>query len=150
MTNGHTDLVERASKLFGHVIIAVAANEHKRPFFSLEQRVTLVQHSVRHVPQVTVCGFDCLLADFAKQQQANIILRGLRAVSDFEFEFQLASMNRNIAPDLETMFLTPSEKYSYISSTLVKEIAVLSGDVSKFVDPIVDQALKQKIEKKNN
>jgi pantetheine-phosphate adenylyltransferase len=135
--------VERAAKLFEHVIVAVAANTQKKPFFSLARRVELATHTLRHVSQVTVCGFDCLLADFARQNKANIILRGLRAVSDFEFEFQLASMNRKIAPDLETVFLTPSEQHSYISSTLVKEIAILAGDVSKFVDPVVDAALKQ-------
>lgn len=147
ITNGHVDLVERATKIFEYVIVAVAANTHKKPFFPLEKRVELAQQSLSHFPQVIVCGFDCLLADFARQQQANIILRGLRAVSDFEFEFQLASMNRNIAPDLETLFLTPAEHYSYISSTLVKEIATLSGDVSKFVTPIVDKALRQQLNK---
>ncbi|ABP81625.1 pantetheine-phosphate adenylyltransferase [Stutzerimonas stutzeri A1501] len=142
ITMGHADLVERASRLFDEVIIAVAANPKKNPLFPLEQRVELAREVTKHLPNVKVIGFSTLLAHFVKEQQANILLRGLRAVSDFEYEFQLANMNRQLAPDVESLFLTPSEKYSYISSTLVREIASLQGDVSKFVHPAVMQALK--------
>ena len=142
ITMGHADLVERASRLFDQVIIAVAANPKKNPLFPLEQRVELAREVTRHLPNVEVMGFSTLLAHFVKEQQANVLLRGLRAVSDFEYEFQLANMNRQLAPDVESLFLTPSEKYSYISSTLVREIASLEGDVSKFVHPVVMQALK--------
>ena len=137
ITMGHADLVERASRLFDEVIIAVAANPKKNPLFPLEQRVELAREVTKHLPNVKVIGFSTLLAHFVKEQQANILLRGLRAVSDFEYEFQLANMNRQLAPDVESLFLTPSEKYSYISSTLVREIASLQGDVSKFVHPAV-------------
>ena len=139
---GHADLVEGPSRLFDQVIIAVAANPKKNPLFPLEQRVELAREVTRHLPNVEVMGFSTLLAHFVKEQQANVLLRGLRAVSDFEYEFQLANMNRQLAPDVESLFLTPSEKYSYISSTLVREIASLEGDVSKFVHPVVMQALK--------
>ncbi|MCW3147506.1 pantetheine-phosphate adenylyltransferase [Stutzerimonas stutzeri] len=142
ITMGHADLVERASRLFDQVIIAVAANPKKNPLFPLEQRVELAREVTKHLPNVEVMGFSTLLAHFVKEQQANILLRGLRAVSDFEYEFQLANMNRQLAPDVESLFLTPSEKYSYISSTLVREIASLQGDVSKFVHPAVMDALK--------
>ena len=142
ITMGHADLVERASRLFDEVIIAVAANPKKNPLFPLEQRVELAREVTKHLPNVKVIGFSTLRAHFVKEQQANILLRGLRAVSDFEYEFQLANMNRQLAPDVESLFLTPSEKYSYISSTLVREIASLQGDVSKFVHPAVMQALK--------
>ena len=144
ITMGHADLVERASRLFDEVIIAVAANPKKNPLFPLEQRVALACEVTKHLPNVKVMGFSTLLAHFVKEQQANILLRGLRAVSDFEYEFQLANMNRQLAPDVESLFLTPSEKYSYISSTLVREIASLKGDVSKFVHPAVMQALKER------
>ncbi|MCQ4324117.1 pantetheine-phosphate adenylyltransferase [Stutzerimonas stutzeri] len=144
ITMGHADLVERASRLFDQVIIAVAANPKKNPLFPLEQRVELAREVTKHLPNVEVMGFSTLLAHFVKEQSANILLRGLRAVSDFEYEFQLANMNRQLAPDVESLFLTPSEKYSYISSTLVREIASLGGDVSKFVHPAVMQALKER------
>lgn len=144
ITNGHTDLVERAAKIFPRVIVAVASNLDKRPLFSLEQRVELARDVLKHVPNVEVCGFSILLAHFALEKGAQIILRGLRAVSDFEFEFQLANMNRQIAPMLETVFLTPAEAYSFISSSLVKEIAKLKGEVSRFVAPVVDSALKKR------
>ncbi|MCQ4290980.1 pantetheine-phosphate adenylyltransferase [Pseudomonas stutzeri] len=144
ITMGHADLVERASRLFDHIIIAVAANPKKNPLFPLEQRVELAREVTRHLPNVEVMGFSTLLAHFVKEQNANILLRGLRAVSDFEYEFQLANMNRQLAPEVESLFLTPSEKYSYISSTLVREIASLGGDVSKFVHPAVMQALKER------
>ncbi len=144
ITKGHGDLVERAARLFDHVIIAVAASPRKNPLFPLEQRVELAREVTRHLPNVEVVGFSSLLATFAKEQNANILLRGLRAVSDFEYEFQLANMNRHLAPELESLFLTPSEKYSYISSTLIREIARLGGDVSNFVHPTVMDALHKR------
>ena len=142
ITMGHADLVERASRLFDHVIIAVAANPKKNPLFPLEQRVELAREVTKHLPNVEVMGFSTLLAHFVREQNANVLLRGLRAVSDFEYEFQLANMNRQLAPEVESLFLTPSEMFSYISSTLVREIASLEGDVSKFVHPAVMDALK--------
>ncbi|MBB3103445.1 pantetheine-phosphate adenylyltransferase [Azomonas macrocytogenes] len=144
ITKGHGDMVERASRLFDHVIIAVAASPKKNPLFSLEERVKLAREVTRGIPNVEVRGFTTLLAHFAKEQQANILLRGLRAVSDFEYEFQLANMNRQLEPDVESLFLTPSEHYSYISSTLVREIAALGGDVGKFVHPAVAAALTER------
>lgn len=144
ITNGHTDLVERAARLFDRVIVAIASSRRKGPLFSLEERVALVKQVLAHVDNVDVMGFDILLVDFAKQQKASGILRGLRAVSDFEYEFQLANMNRAIAPEVESLFLTPADNLSYISSTLVKEIGSLGGDVSKFVHPLVVQAMNQK------
>ena len=141
ITMGHTDLVGRAAKLFDRVVVAVAASPKKNPAFSLEQRVELAQQVLKQYPNVEVVGFSTLLAHFADEVGANILLRGLRAVSDFEYEFQLANMNRQLAPEVESLFLTPSEKYSYISSTLVREIASLGGDVAKFVHPAVHDAL---------
>ena len=142
ITKGHGDLVERASRLFDHVIIAVAASPKKNPLFPLEQRVALAQEVTAHLPNVEVVGFSTLLAHFVKEQNANILLRGLRAVSDFEYEFQLASMNRHLIPEAETLFLTPAEQHSFISSTLVREVARLGGDVSGFVPPVVARALE--------
>jgi pantetheine-phosphate adenylyltransferase len=147
ITQGHADLVERASHLFDSVVIAVAANPKKNPLFTLEQRVALAQEVTKHLPNVEVLGFSTLLAHFAREQRATILLRGLRAVSDFEYEFQLANMNRQLAPEVESLFLTPSEKYSYVSSTLVREIANLGGDISKFVHPAVAQALTERFQK---
>lgn len=144
ITNGHIDLVERASRLFDEVVVAVAAGHHKKPLFDLNERVQLVQQVTAHLPNVKVCGFSQLLAKFVQEQQATAVLRGLRAVSDFEYEFQLANMNRQLFVDFETVFLTPSENLSYISSTLVREIARLGGDVSKFVAPEVVAAFNQK------
>jgi pantetheine-phosphate adenylyltransferase len=144
ITKGHGDLVERASRLFDTLVIAVAASPKKNPLFPLDQRVALAREVTSHLPNVEVVGFSTLLATFAEQQGANILLRGLRAVSDFEYEFQLANMNRQLAPDIESLFLTPSERYSFISSTLVREIASLGGDISKFVHPAVAEALKQR------
>ncbi|TVP93402.1 MAG: pantetheine-phosphate adenylyltransferase [Pseudomonadaceae bacterium] len=141
ITKGHTDLAERASKLFDRVVVAVAASNKKNPAFTLEQRVELAREVLSHLPNVEVVGFSSLLAHFVKEVDANILLRGLRAVSDFEYEFQLANMNRQLAPQVESLFLTPSEKYSYISSTLVREIASLGGDISQFVHPSVHEAL---------
>ena len=147
ITRGHTDLIERAARLFDHVIVAVAANPKKSPLFSLEQRVALAQEVTAHLPNVEVIGFNNLLAHFAQEINANIFLRGLRAVSDFEYEFQLANMNRKLAPNVESLFLTPSEKYSFISSTLVREIAGLDGDISEFVHPAVGRALAERFKK---
>jgi pantetheine-phosphate adenylyltransferase len=142
ITNGHTDLVQRAARLFDRVIVAVAANPGKAPAFALEQRVGLARTVLAGLPNVEVRSFDSLLVDFLHQRGADVILRGLRAVSDFEYEFQLASMNRQLAPDIETVFLTPSEQYAFVSSSLVREIAMLGGDVSAFVHPEVVAALR--------
>ena len=144
ITNGHKDLVERASRLFDEVVVAIAVGHHKKPLFDLNERVQLVELAVAHLPNVSVCGFSQLLAKFVQEQKATAVLRGLRAVSDFEYEFQLANMNRQLLADFETVFLTPSENLSYISSTLVREIARLGGDVSKFVSPEVVQAFNKK------
>jgi len=143
ITNGHSDLVERASKLFDRVIVAVAESPKKRPLLPLEQRVELTKLALAHLENVEVVGFSGLLAEFLRKHNANIILRGLRAVSDFEYEFQLANMNRKLAPEAESLFLTPDEHLSFISSTLIREIASLGGDVAEFVHPAVDAALKQ-------
>lgn len=142
MTNGHIDLVQRAAKLFDKVVVAIASNDKKCPRFSLDKRIELAQHVLADCPNVVVKGFDILLVDFAREQQANILIRGLRAVSDFEYEFQLASMNRNLAPEIESVFLMPADEYSFVSSSLVKEVATLGGDISSFVHPIVNTALK--------
>jgi len=144
ITNGHLDLIARASRLYHKVIVAVAVNRGKAPLFSLEERVSLVKAVVAEYPNVEVIGFGNLLVDCAKQQGANVILRGLRAVSDFEYEFQLAGMNRRLAPDLETVFLTPAEQYEFISSSMIREIAQLNGDVSCFVPDLVHQSLINK------
>ena len=144
ITNGHADLVSRASKVFDRVILAIAANLPKAPCFELSERVYLAEQALKDIPNVTVMGFEDLLVDFAKRQGANILLRGLRAVSDFEHEFQLASMNRSLAPDIETVFLTPHEGYNFVSSSLVREIALLGGDMSRFVHPVVYEALAEK------
>lgn len=141
VTNGHTDLIERGAKLFDHVIVGVAASPSKKPRFTLEQRVELLEQVIQHLDNVTVVGFSGLLVDFAKEHKAEVLIRGLRAVSDFEYEFQLANMNRRLSPDLESVFLTPAEENSFISSTLVKEVALHKGDVSEFVHPAVKSAL---------
>ncbi len=145
ITNGHTDLVERAARIFDRVVVAVAASPKKAPLLPLDQRAGLATTVLGHLANVEVIGFDCLLANLVKEQNANIILRGLRAVSDFEYEFQLANMNRKLAPQAESMFLTPAEHLSFISSTLIREIASLGGDVSKFVHPAVEQALRESL-----
>jgi len=142
ITNGHSDIIDRASKIFDKVIVAIAEGAHKSPRFSLEERIDLAEKVLTGFSKVEVCGFSNLLINFAKERGANLILRGLRAASDFEYEFQLAGMNRRLAPDIETIFLTPSEQYTYISSTLVREIAMLGGDISQFVHPVVADALK--------
>lgn len=143
LTNGHLDLIERAARLFDHVIVAIAASEKKKPLFSLERRVALTQVAVAHLSNVEVQGFDKLLAFYCQEQKANVLLRGLRAVSDFEYEFQLANMNRNLDKTIETVFLTPSEHLSFISSSLVREISSLGGDVTPFVPPNVLAALRE-------
>lgn len=145
ITNGHADLVERAARMFDHIIVAVADNPKKRPMLDLDSRVGLARDVLGHLTNVEVTGFSNLLADFVRERNANIILRGLRAVSDFEYEFQLANMNRVLAPMVESMFLTPAEKHSYISSTLVREIASLEGDISHFVHPLVEAAMIRQV-----
>ncbi len=145
ITNGHEDLVHRATKIFDHVIVAVAANVPKTPCFSPQERISMAKTVLGSFPNVSVLGFDDLLVNFAKRQGAGLLLRGLRAVSDFEHEFQLASMNRKLAPEVETVFLTPEEGYSYISSSLVREIASLGGNVSPFVHPTVRAALTERL-----
>ena len=145
ITNGPTDLIERAARLFDRVIVAIAASSKKQPSFSLEERIDLAQAVLGGLANVEVCGFDALLADYAQQRDAQVILRGLRAVADFEYEFQLASMNRRLAPQLETVFLTPAEGYVFISSSLVKEVASLGGDVSAFVHPKTRAALQNRL-----
>jgi pantetheine-phosphate adenylyltransferase len=142
ITNGHSDLIERASRLFDHVVVAVAEDTHKAPVFDTATRVVLVEDAVGHLGNVQVTPFSGLLVTFARAGGVDIIMRGLRAVSDFEFEFQLAGMNRRMAPDIETLFLTPAEQFAYISSSLVREIARLGGDVSTFVSPAVQAALR--------
>ena len=144
ITNGHLDLIARASRLYYKVVVAVAVNRGKTPLFSLDERVALVKAVTLEFPNVQVIGFGNLLVECAKQQGANVILRGLRAVSDFEYEFQLAGMNRRLAPELETVFLTPAEQYEFISSSMIREIAQLNGDVSCFVPDLVHQCLINK------
>jgi pantetheine-phosphate adenylyltransferase len=144
MTNGHLDLVERAARLFETVIVAVARNPNKTPAFSVDERIHLAKKVLIDFNNVQVVGFDGLLIQCAKAYNAHVILRGLRAVSDFEYEFQLASMNRKMLPDLETLFLTPAEQYAFISANLVREIASLGGDVSQFVPAVVAEALEKK------
>lgn len=141
ITNGHTDLVERASRLFDHIIVAVGVNRQKSTDLSAQIRVELASEVLAHLPNVEVCSFDTLLTEYVKQRGANIILRGLRTVADFEYEFQLVGMNRVLEPSIETVFLAPAEHLSYISSTLVREIASYGGDISKFVNPIVARAM---------
>ena len=142
ITNGHADLVNRAAACFDLVIIAVAGSTGKATRFSLEERVSLAREVMHDVGNVEIVSFDGLLVEFARTRGARVILRGLRAVSDFEYEFQLASMNRKLAPGIETMFLTPDEGYTFISSSLVREIAKLGGDIGRFVHPCVEAALK--------
>jgi len=145
ITLGHQDLVRRASELFDKVVVGIAVSEAKRPFFQLEERIRLAREVLKPYGNVTVEGFRGLLMDFVRAQKAQVILRGLRAVSDFEYEFQMAGMNRNLHPDVETVFLTPAEQYQFISATIVREIASLGGDVSKFVQPLVVRALAQRV-----
>jgi pantetheine-phosphate adenylyltransferase len=144
ITNGHADLIERGMPMFDKLIVSVAANPGKQPLFSLEERVDLVRGVLAHLDKVEVRGFDTLLVNYVKSVGAQVIVRGLRAVSDFEYEFQLASMNRRLQPDIETIFLTPAEQCGFISSSLVREVAKLGGDISPFVHPKVQVALAEK------
>jgi pantetheine-phosphate adenylyltransferase len=145
ITNGHEDLIQRASRLFAEVVVGVAHSQAKRPFFSLDERVLLAKEVLAPYPNVTVLGFSGLLTEFVREQNCTVILRGLRAVSDFEYEFQLAGMNRRLAPGVETLFLTPSDKYLFLSATIVREIAVLGGDISSFVHPLTAERMSAKI-----
>jgi pantetheine-phosphate adenylyltransferase len=144
ITNGHIDLVSRAAPLFDHLVVAIADSQSKGPSFGLDERIEMAGLALAGIPNVEVRGFATLLANFVNEIGAGVILRGLRAVSDFEYEFQLASMNRHLIPEEETLFLTPAEQYSFISSSLVREIARLGGDVSGFVHPVVQQALRRR------
>jgi pantetheine-phosphate adenylyltransferase len=150
ITLGHQDLVRRASALYDKVVVGIAASEAKRPFLPLEERIRLAREVLKPYKNVSIEGFRGLLMDFVRTQKAQVILRGLRAVSDFEYEFQMAGMNRNLYPDVETVFLTPAEQYQFISATIVREIATLGGDVSKFVQPSVARALAQRVGKRRN
>ncbi|OHC67307.1 MAG: pantetheine-phosphate adenylyltransferase [Rhodocyclales bacterium RIFCSPLOWO2_02_FULL_63_24] len=149
LTSGHEDLVRRAANLFDRVIIGVAESRAKRPLFSLQERVEIAREVLVGYANVEIHGFDCLLMDFMRQHGASVIMRGLRAVSDFEYEFQMAGMNRNLYPDVETVFLTPSDQYMFVSATMVREIASLGGDVSKFVPPQVQRRLAKKMQQLN-
>jgi len=144
ITLGHEDLVRRASRLFDKVVVAIAANPGKEPMFTTEERVSLARKSLGDISNVEVCGYEGLTVDFAREHGLGVILRGLRAVSDFEYEFQLANMNRHLAGDVETAFLTPTETYNFISSSLVREICMLGGDISEFVSPVVYEALSRR------
>jgi pantetheine-phosphate adenylyltransferase len=148
LTKGHEDLIRRAARLFGEVIVGVADSKRKGPWFSADERVSMAREIVKDLPNVRVERFSCLLLDFLKQQDATIIMRGLRAVSDFEYEFQMAGMNRGMDPNVEVVFLTPSEKYLFVSATIVREVAFFGGDVSRFVHPVVAEALKNKVEER--
>jgi len=144
ITNGHIDLVERAARLFDKVVIGIASSQRKSPLFSIDERIQLASDALAHVPDIEIRGFDYLLVNFVNDCGADAIMRGLRAVSDFEYEFQLANMNRALSPEIESIFLTPAERFSYISSSLVREISSLDGDVSKFVPTNVVEALSNK------
>jgi len=145
LTNGHLDVIQRATKLFDRVVVAVAHNESKQPFFSLAERIQMTKEAVRHLPAVQVDSFDCLLVEFADRIKAQAFVRGLRAVSDFEFEFQLALMNRNLNERVETIFMMPKDTYTYLSSRMIKEIARLGGDVTPFVPANIKAALEAKL-----
>jgi pantetheine-phosphate adenylyltransferase len=145
LTNGHLDVIERAVKLFDRVVVAVAKNESKQPMFTLEERLELVRHAIRHLPNVEADSFDSLLVHYVEQRSAQAIIRGLRAISDFEFEFQLALMNRKLNERIETIFMMPKDTYTFLSSRIIKEIARLGGDISSFVPAPVQQALKAKL-----
>jgi pantetheine-phosphate adenylyltransferase len=146
LTRGHEDLVRRASNLFGRVIVGIAESRSKRPLFSLAERIEIARAILDGRPQIEVLGFDCLLMDFVRQQKAQVIVRGLRAASDFEYEFQMAGMNRSMHPDVETVFLTPGEQYMFVSATMVREVALFGGDVSSFCHPLVARRLAQKVQ----
>lgn len=150
VTHGHTDLIQRASKLFEKIVVAVAEDSGKKSLFPLEKRVSLAKESLTDLTNVEVIGFSGLLVEFAMQQNARVIIRGLRAVSDFEYEVQLAAMNRRLCVEIETLFLSPAEQYTFVSSSLVRQIAILGGDVSQFVSPCVQQAFLEQLAKKTN
>jgi len=150
LTNGHLDVIQRATKLFDRVIVAVAHNEAKQPLFTLAERMQQVADSIKHLPTVEVDAFDCLLVDFAERRGAQAIIRGLRAVSDFEFEFQLALMNRNMNERVETIFMMPKDTYTYLSSRMIKEIARLGGDVASFVPAHIKATLDRKFKTNSN
>ena len=145
MTLGHEDLMRRGSRLFERLILAVAAGHHKRTMFSLAERLEIAQELATSYPNVEVIAFDGLLSEFVREHGGKVVVRGLRAVSDFEYEFQMAGMNRHLMPEVETVFLTPSDQYQFVSGTFVREIATLGGDVSKFVSPSVLKRLKQRV-----
>ena len=145
VTNGHLDLAERASQLFDDIVVGIAASPAKEPLFELEQRIELAERTLGHIPNLEIAGFSGLLIDCMAEHDARIVIRGLRAVSDFEYEFQLAAMNRRLDNNVETVFLTPAENYTFLSATLVREIATLGGDVAQFVHPDVNRALLEKL-----
>jgi pantetheine-phosphate adenylyltransferase len=147
-TRGHEDLVRRAARLFDTVVVAIADSESKHPFFSAAERIDMTRRVLAPFANVEVTGFAGLLMDFVHDQNARVVLRGLRAVSDFEYEFQMAGMNRNLYPDVETLFLTPAEQYTFISSTIVREVARFGGDISSFVHPIVEEKMRAKVARK--
>jgi pantetheine-phosphate adenylyltransferase len=145
LTRGHEDIVRRAAGIVDELVVGVADSRGKRPFFTLAERIDMARRVLAPYPNVSVHGFAGLLRDFVRDHGAQVIVRGLRAVSDFEYEFQMAGMNRNLIPDVETVFMTPDEKYQFISATIVREIALLGGDTSKFVHPIIDEQLRTKV-----
>ena len=150
ITNGHIDLAERASRMFEHVVVAIAASTAKGPLFTIEERLQLTQNVLSHIDNVSMSSFSGLLVNCANEHKTSVVLRGLRAVSDFEYEFQLAAMNRRLDRNVETVFLTPSEQYTFVSASLVKEIASMGGDVSQFLDPAVNEALTRKLAAKES
>ena len=145
LTRGHEDLVRRAARLFESVVVAVADSRGKNPIFSPDERLTIARETLNIYPNVEIVGFSGLLVNFVRQQKADVVIRGLRAVSDFEYEFQMAGMNRHLMPEVETIFMTPTDQYQFISGTLVREIALMGGDVSKFVAPSVQEWLRKKL-----
>lgn len=149
ITSGHEDITRRACKLFDRVIIAVADSKSKKPLFTLDERVAIARESLADVKNVEVMGFSGLLMNFVRQHNARVVVRGVRSVTDFDYEFQLAGMNRQLFPDVETIFLTPGEQHAYVSATLVREIAILGGDFTKFVSPVIARHLAEKIRQRN-
>ncbi len=150
ITNGHTDLIVRATRIFDRIVVAIAANPDKNPLFTVDERIAMVKQICEGMNSVEVVGFDGLLINFVEEQNAHVVLRGLRAVSDFEFEFQLASANRRLNAEIETVFLTPSENHTFTAASLVKEIAAFGGDVSSFLDPRINRILSDKLEQKRS
>ncbi len=148
LTNGHLDIIERAAKMFGHIVVGIAASPSKKTMFSLEKRVKLAKASIPHLPNVEVKGFSGLLVDFAEQEKATILIRGLRTTVDFEYEFGLTTMYRRLKPDLESIFLTPAEEFAFLSSTIIREVAIHGGEVKQFVPDPVYQAICEKVSNK--